>query len=319
MIVSLALLFTVVPMQAHGAKEKFERTKPHVNTGTTVNNVDDSLSGPKRLGGQRLAISFDGSDLVPVELVSSGLFESRGAYPSGRFSFALDGSSIGYLYPWLREFLAGRQSPRSGSIYFFKSISGLSYESGVIDYKEKDVRGFRDAVITEVTFPSLDASSKTPGYITVRVNARSIREVEAKDLKHQLNTEHKKWLPSNFRFNIDGLPCDGVTKVDSFTLKQKILEKHSSVPIPYPTIANLKLTISKADYKAWENWLNATGGVKKSPDLLSGSITLLSGDQREKIVTLNLSGVRLVSLREKEGGRFFEAELSVGKMSLKPT
>ena len=50
---------------------------------------------------------------------------------------------------------------------------------------------------------------------------------------------------------------------------------------------------------------------------MTGSITWLGPDMKTKLSAINISGVRLVSLTKKKGGRFFEAELSVNKMNLK--
>lgn len=50
---------------------------------------------------------------------------------------------------------------------------------------------------------------------------------------------------------------------------------------------------------------------------MTGSITWLGPDMKTKLSAINISGVRLVSLRKKKEGRFFEAELSVNKMNFK--
>ena len=109
------------------------------------------------------------------------------------------------------------------------------------------------------------------------------------------------------------IPCKRVAKIDSFTIKQTVVKfEPTKIEIP-----NIKFTISTADWGAWENWYNATrGSIKKSKEL-SGSITFMSPDMKEELATINISGVRLVSLTKKKGGRFFEAELSVNKMNFK--
>lgn len=117
LIFTLALFFTISTIQVNGAKEQFERTKPHVNTTTidATSNVDEGLSGPKDLGGHRLAISIAGSDLLPIKQVSRDLFESTRSYSSGNFVFELDGG--GSLYPWINLFLAAQSTSKTVKIY----------------------------------------------------------------------------------------------------------------------------------------------------------------------------------------------------------
>jgi len=179
---------------------------------------------------------------------------------------------------------------------------------------EKEVRKFYDALITEVMFPTLDRSSRKPGYLTVKVKPERVRFAKVKNVKHKLNTDPKLWQASNFRVEIGGLPCKHVTKVDSFSIKQKVVKDEIPGHLEYP---NLTFTLPTTDLKAWNNRYNATKGIKKTSNEISGSITFLSPDMKTKLSAINISGVRLVSLRKKKGGQFFEAVLSVNKMNLK--
>jgi len=162
----------------------------------------------------------------------------------------------------------------------------------------------------------LNRSSTKPGYLIVKVKTEKERFSKAQNVKHKLGTEQKLWQASNFTFQMGGLPCKHVSKIDGFTIKQNVVKDDwiSEVELPKLTVKIIK---HKHDWEAWENWYNATrGSIKKSKEL-SGSITFMSPDMKEELATINISGVRLVSLRKKKGGRFFEAELSVKKMNFK--
>ena len=303
LIFTLTFFFTISTIQVNGAKEQFERTKPHVNTTTidATSNVDEGLSGPKDLGGHRLAISIGGSDPLPIKQVSRDLFESTRSYSSGNFVFELDGG--GSLYPWINLFLAAQSTSKTVKIYLLTKKNN-----------EKEVRKFYDALITEVMFPTLDRSSRKPGYLTVKVKTERERFAKAKNVEHKLNTYPKLWLASNFRVEIGGLPCEHVHKVDAFSIKQKVVKDEIPGYLEFP---NLTFTLPTTDLKAWNNRYNATKGIKKTSNEISGSITFLSPDMKTKLSAINISGVRLVSLSKKKGGRFFEAVLSVNKMNLK--
>jgi len=180
--------------------------------------------------------------------------------------------------------------------------------------KEKKVLKFYDALITEVKFPTLDRSSRKPGYLTVKVKTERDRFAKIKNVKHKLGTEPKLWQASNFRVEIGGLPCEHVHKVDEFTIKQNVVKDFAVTAVELP---KLTLKIIKHDWEAWENWFNVTRGINKMSGEMTGSITWLGPDMKTKLSAINISGVRLVSLRKKKEGRFFEAELSVNKMNFK--
>jgi len=133
-------------------------------------------------------------------------------------------------------------------------------------------------------------------------------------VRPKLGTEPKLWQASNFRVEIGGLPCKFVSVIESLSIKYTMGNGTTPSKIEIP---NLKFTISMADWKDWENRYNSQKGVKRTSNEISGNITWLGPDMKTKLSAINISGVRLVSLRKKKGGRFFEAELSVNKMNFK--
>jgi len=140
----------------------------------------------------------------------------------------------------------------------------------------------------------LDRSSRKPGYLTVKVKTERERFAKAKNVEHKLNTDPKLWLASNFRVEIGGLPCEHVQKVDEFTIKQKVKGTAE--------LSDLSLTISMRDWEAWNKRYNAIKGIEKTSNEILGSITFLGPDMKTKLSAINISGVRLVSLRKKKGG-----------------
>jgi len=308
---TLTFFFIISTIQVQGAKEQFERTKPHVNIGTVDSTTEsykytiqrnESVTGPKDLGGHRLAISIGGSGPLPIKQASRDLFESERSFSAGRFALTLDGTPYGsYLITWMNEFFAAKSTPKTVKIYLLTKKN-----------KEKKVRKFYNAFITEVKFPTLDRSSRKQGYLIVKVKAEKVRLEKTKNIEHKLNTDPKLWQASNFRVEMGGLPCKFVSVIESLSIKYTMGNGTTPTKVEIP---NIKFTISTADWGAWENWYNATrGSIKKSKEL-SGSITFMSPDMKTELSEINVSEVRLVSLRKKRGGRFFEAELSVSEMN----
>jgi len=198
------------------------------------------------------------------------------------------------------------------------------------DYGAQSARVFYDAFISEVTIPALDGSSKEPAYMTMKVDPERIRfeKRAGEKLNGTIGTATKKWLCSNFRVELAGLPCDRVAKIDSFTWKQAIIKdqvgafreatKHpAKVEVP-----NLKLTVSMADIEPWRAWHESfvINGQCTDADEITGSITFLGPDHKEQLATIELDHVGIISLTQakqeanKEEVARFEVELYVESM-----
>jgi hypothetical protein len=198
------------------------------------------------------------------------------------------------------------------------------------DYEAQSARVFTDAFISEVTMPALDGSSKEPAYMTVKFDPEKIRYERrgGEKLKGDLAAAQKKWLCSNFRFELGRLPCKRVAKIDSFTWKQGVIKdevgqfrectKHpAKVEVP-----NLKVTVSMADIEAWQQWHRnfVIDGICAEGDELEGAITFMGPDLKEELGEIQLFNVGLISLQQakqeanKEEVARFEAELYVEKM-----
>jgi hypothetical protein len=178
------------------------------------------------------------------------------------------------------------------------------------NHKVQAVRAFSDAYIKKVTVPAMDGSSKEPGYFTIEVDPRIIRYEKGTgaEIKGDELLGSKKWLCSNFRFELGSLPCDRVAKIDSFSWEQKIVKDEVGAfrePMKEPaalTIPNLKLTISMADVDPWSDWHKSfvIDGKCTDGDELSGSLTFLGPDLTEELGAIEFLHVGIISL-EQEG------------------
>ena len=153
------------------------------------------------------------------------------------------------FYFWMKAFFAGNAVRKNGAI-----IAADFY------YKERARRTFTDAMISELTFPKLDGSDKNACYMNITMSVESItfEKGTGKALPAQaqkFDTEQKHWTANNFGFTIAGLEqaCQRVTKVDSFTIKQKVMEHHvgghkAAIKVPSPVeIPNLTFYVPEAD------------------------------------------------------------------------
>jgi hypothetical protein len=114
------------------------------------------------------------------------------------------------FYNWIVQALQGQHVSLSGAIL------GADYNFNVISRLE-----FQRALITEVTFPALDATSKDTARLSIVLSPEQTvlnRKASGKLSVTSAKTQ-KKWLTSNFRLSIDGLDTTRVTKIDALTIK----------------------------------------------------------------------------------------------------
>jgi len=123
------------------------------------------------------------------------------------------------FYEWIEQFFTGKGTRKNGAI-----VAADFY------YKERARREFSEALICELTFPALNATDKNTAYMSVSLAVEDIlfkKGDEGRELKMNKGYDTQKdWKACNFTFNIDGFSdaCKRVTKVESFTVKQNILE-----------------------------------------------------------------------------------------------
>jgi len=178
------------------------------------------------------------------------------------------------FYKWLESFFKGVPVRKTGAII-----------AADFRYYERARREFDQAMITEATFPKLDGNDKSPCYMNVTIAPETMvykpgsRERIAQPEKL---SAQKLWAACNFDMKIDKYPeaCRRVTKIDSFTIKQKPIEyaqgmvRHAvKVPgrVEYP---NITFYVPEADGQPFFDHHmkhTALGGVS-DPTRMTGEI-----------------------------------------------
>lgn len=292
---------------------------------------------PRSISADRFALFADGEALGFVKSVSGGNIKGEVAtHNMGPDNFARKrlvgiryeditvetgmGMRKGW-YDWIRQSFATSHIAKSGEIV-----------AADFDYRAERAIIFDDALITECTFPALDGSSKDPAYMTIRLHPERLRHEQRAGERLNANTgiKTKRWLSSNFRFELGDLPCERVAKIDSFTLKQVVVQdaggdrfeptkRATKVEVP-----NLKITFSAADAGPWKDWFQSfvIDGKCSDTDELSGQIRFLGPDLKEDLAKIELSHVGIFGLRtarneaSREEVAAIEADLYVEEMKL---
>ncbi len=243
---------------------------------------------------------------------------NRRGYVSGKFLIEIDGKTAGYLQSFqgaaTAPSVAGDFAMQLGlsmtpAIYdWIESSWNKEYlrKSGAIimedfNFHERARREFQAALISEIQMPALDAASKDPAYMTIKVQPAAMHEVRPEPNKkiEPPATAQKTWSPANFKLEIAGLPTAKVSKVESIVFKQKTTQQTADNSrdyfkepgkIDHP---NLTFTLSQTDAQPWLDYFESfrlAGGC--TPQLeKSGSLIYLANDGTAELFRLDLSKI----------------------------
>lgn len=208
--------------------------------------------------------------------------------------------SIGFglaqdVYEWIAASWKRDYSRKDGSIV----LADASLQA-------KTAREFFHALITEVTIPDLDASSKAPAFLTVKFAPEYTRDTKASGKPNTAKTPaQKQFLASSFRFELGELPCAKVSKIDSFTVTQTVstdgVGDGRGAPkdpgkLDFP---NLRVTISEADAGAWSDWHEdfVIKGNSGDENEKTGVIVFLTPNRQVELGRVTLHNVGIFALR----------------------
>lgn len=210
------------------------------------------------------------------------------------------------LYDWIRSFIdtsgSNEDLHKSGSIVYYDQ-----------NYNEKSRLNFSNALLTSVTFPTLDLSSKDVAKMTMVITPEFTKTVKSSGkLSSSINTVIKKWLPANFSLKINGLEktTAKVNKISEITISRAVLTESTGESRDYsPDYANAAYpnititfpeTYSDEFYKWFEDFVindNNSDNREKS-----GTLKFLSPNLKEVYFTLDFQNLGIISIDEEKSG-----------------
>jgi phage tail-like protein len=159
------------------------------------------------------------------------------------------------FYQWVKDSFDHKYSRKNGAVI-----------AADYDYKEHSRLSFFNALISEIGFPALDAGSKDPCKMSIKLKPEYTRQatgasgsIAGGKYKND-QVVQKKWLPSNFRLKIDGLDCTRVNKIEALTVKQKTVEnavgelRDYECEPAYLEIPNLVVTLAESHAAEFYKW-----------------------------------------------------------------
>lgn len=184
------------------------------------------------------------------------------------------------FYDWIEAFFDGKAERKNGAI-----VAADFY------YAERARREFTQAMIKEMTFPKLDGQDKNAAYMSMAVAVEDIvfKKGEGRKLNAPSGAQKQKlWTACNFSFRLDGFeqPCKRVTKVDSFTIKQNVIEYHmggARAPIKTPgaiDFPNIVFYVPESDAQPFLEHFAKRGVKGEVPGRLTGEITAYDNENK---------------------------------------
>jgi hypothetical protein len=199
------------------------------------------------------------------------------------------------------------------------------------NYEKKARREFFNALIGDVTIPTLDGSSKDAGYLTVTVAPEQIaHKVDSGKLQSATTSKQKLWMSANFRLELDGVDTTKVSKIDSFTVKQQIVEFREGeqrLPQRVPgklEFPNLAVTFASASGPSWLSWFEdfVVNGINGDDNEKGGRIVFLAPNLKDELGSIDLFHVGIFQLDDgvfdpvNEPSALMRAYLYVERMKL---
>ena len=204
------------------------------------------------------------------------------------------------FYEWIKNFFDGIPDRKNGAIV-----------AADFHYEERARREFTDAIIHELTFPKLEGGDVNAAYMSIALAVEGLVFKKCdRGRKLSIPTgfdEQKLWTACNFRFRIDGLPVEcftRVAKIDSFTVKQNVLEYHSGgrrtpsktpSQIDFPTIT---FYVPEADAQPLMDHYTKRGvdGGVRPAETLTGMIQTMDNEYND-LFTLSFAGADIANIQ----------------------
>ena len=183
---------------------------------------------------------------------------------------------------------------------------GVLYKNGAVtvadfNYKAQRRMDCMNMLMSKVTFPTWDGGSKETAYIDFEFSCEMIRWMKESgaDVRGQVGPKQKTWHCSNFRYEMAGLPCKRVAKIEGLTWECKTAmdmigdARENTIHPVATTITDFTLHISMADLDPWaakaDQWFRL--GQCTEGDEMSSTITMLAPDMSTVVGTVELFNV----------------------------
>ena len=276
------------------------------------------------LGGSSMGFlnSVDGGGVfadVTNVILGSDLIARKHLGPAKYEEFAIQfGFSMApALYDWIAKSWTDAPERKNGSV--------IATDNKLRSQTQRD---FFNALITETTIPTLDASAKEASSLTLKFASELISAKKSSGSAIAKPAKEKQFLSANFRLEIAGLDCTRVSRIESFTVKRSAFTVSSGGGGPHLLpgrldIPNLEISLSEAGAQDWLNWADdfIVKGNNGSTNEKTGSLTLLAPNLKTELARVSFFNLGICRLSPEKTGanaiRRIKAELYCEHMEFK--
>jgi T4-like virus tail tube protein gp19 len=229
------------------------------------------------------------------------------------------------MIDWIRESWQRKFNRKSGAIHMADSNN-----------KETYVQSFSNALLTDVTFPTLDASANEIAGLKVKFQPEDC-ELKAgggtaiPQTGNKRSQQQRIWSTSCFRMELLGLDLTRVNKIDSFTVKQGVKPMYTGkdqlpyfepTKLQFPDITfYMSLAFANSVIAWYDSFVNKGKSDRKAEK--TGAIEFLAFNKKDVLFRINLDqvGIKSMAIDKSEKGdapRRVKFELYVGSMDIDP-
>jgi hypothetical protein len=217
----------------------------------------------------------------------------------------LDLPPAGPVRDWITASWTGKPAPRTVVVT-------------TVDPERNAIREhkFQNALLTGTTISALDASSKEPGVVTLKVVPEFV-ETATPGGTLAVPRPAAAWPRSNFRLELPGLDCTRVWRIDSFTVTQPFADPPGGEGTPVPgllSFPDLTVTVAEKAAATWQSWFETfvVEGRNAATDEKSGRLTLLGADLTKELAWIGLFNVGIFRLTTDWSSDLVTARVSAG-------
>jgi hypothetical protein len=226
------------------------------------------------------------------------------------------------MLKWIRDSWTTNYCRKNGSVK-------------LADFNLKNVKEyqFSNALITETTFPTLDASAKEGAMLKVKIQPEDalLSAGDSNQIVAQMKAfqKQKLWITSNFELDLKGYDTRGISKIDGFTVKQGV-KSYSTGRNRYPfweptklVFPDISVYMAMAHAESMLGWYQKTCEDRNTDPKLqtTGSIFYLDPTLSRHVFEIKLTGVGLkgMTIDKAERGdspRRIKFDLYVSEMDI---
>lgn len=219
--------------------------------------------GESPISASRFGISIDGVQVSAVSVTGGGMASEKLTADKTPLKITIDRNDADAMWSWIAA-----------------TSQGVVEKKVEAQAKNRRRATFTGAQVTEVKLDDLDAnSSKKDMNAVVTIVPQKL--VAATDVAAPTKSSvQKRWLPSNFRVKIGGIPLAKTKKIEALTIKQKVTETGKA---PVFVVENVIVHLDADDQK------KVTDGLAK--DKTKTFVIELTNDDGSVWKTITFTGV----------------------------